>query len=158
MVRIDGFKVEDHDPTMGFELLPSGWYKCIIVTSDYLNNKAGTGSFYKYQFEVIEGKYKKRQLFEYLSTDYPSNKEVEAWAKGAMSSIFHAVERLNAQDTTELHNIPLMVHVSQEKKDKKDPSSEAERVNNIKDHKSLAKFNKAADQGSLPPSDDDIPF
>lgn len=98
-------------PQDSFEPIPAGWYECMIVDSEMKANKAGTGQYLQLRFDVTEGEYSNRVLFERLNLDNPNTTAVEI-AQRTLSAICHATGVLQPRDSSDLHNIPLRVKVS----------------------------------------------
>lgn len=101
----------------GFELLPAGNYKVVIDDSDaYNNDKENT--IVKLVFQIIEGQFNGRKLFDYLVVDQP----VEEYAKIAQAKLNKICAVINVKemtDTVVMHNKPLVIRVGI-KRDKKD--------------------------------------
>ncbi len=49
-----------------FDLLPAGDYHAVITESDYVETKSGTGMNLKLTWQIIDGNFKGRLLFENL--------------------------------------------------------------------------------------------
>jgi hypothetical protein len=104
------FDAKAVEPSSGFDLLPPGDYEVAIVSSDTQNTKAGTGKMVNLELQVLVGKFKGRKLFDRLNLWNPSAKAVEI-ARGTLSAICRAVGVLTPNDTSDLHNRPLVVKV-----------------------------------------------
>ena len=104
------FNATEVAPTAPLEALPAGTYECVIIESEMLPTKAGNGSFLKLTFEVVSGEHTGRRLWSRLNLDNPSKTAVEI-ARAELSAICHAVNVLTPQDSSELHNLPLLVTV-----------------------------------------------
>ena len=104
------FNATEVAPTAPLEALPAGTYECVIIESEMLPTKAGNGSFLKLTFEVVSGEHAGRRLWARLNLDNPSKTAVEI-ARAELSAICHAVNVLTPQDSSELHNLPLLVTV-----------------------------------------------
>ena len=101
----------------GFELLPTGNYKVVIDDSDAYNNDKGN-TVVKLVFQIIEGQFNGRKLFDYLVV----GQQVEEYAKIAQAKLNKICAVINVKemtDTVVMHNKPLVIRVGI-KKDKKD--------------------------------------
>lgn len=110
MADIAGFDAEKTEPAGDFEALPVGKYEAVITESEWTDNSSGNGKHLKLVLAVVSGPYANRTLWHRLNLDNPSQKAVEI-AKGQLSSICRAVGVLRPRDTTELHNLPMIVRV-----------------------------------------------
>lgn len=97
-------------PREEFKALDPGDYPVAIVASEIEDNQARTGSFLKLELEVVDGPAKGRKLFDRLNLNNPNAQAVEI-AKATLSAICHAVGKLAIQDSTELHNKPMLAVV-----------------------------------------------
>jgi hypothetical protein len=117
MVKLDNFNADEVEPAGSFEPLPAGKYTVVIEDSDNKDNKAGTGSYLKLTYNVVEGPYAGRKLFENLNLHFDDEAENEKHAmavkiaKGALRQICFAVGNHTPQETEELHDIPFLVTV-----------------------------------------------
>lgn len=109
MASLNGFNANNHQPK-DFSPLPAGEYQVVIVSSDRKRNSANTGSYLKFEFDVVDGPGKGRKLWVNLNDENPSQEAVKI-AMGELSAICRAVGVLTPNDTVELHNIPLTVKV-----------------------------------------------
>ncbi len=62
----------DESAPRNFEPLPKGLYPCVIAKSDEKQTKAGTGSYFEFEFEVVKGEHKGRKLWARLNINNPS--------------------------------------------------------------------------------------
>ena len=109
-MQLNGFDATKVDPRGTFEPLPADWYEVVITASEEKPTKAQTGSFLELKLEVVDGQYKGRLLFDRLNLNNP-NKIAEEIAASTLSAICHAVGVMNPEDSSELHDRPLMVKV-----------------------------------------------
>ena len=105
-----GFDSASVEPNEGLDLLPKAWYRCIIKDSGIKTTKAGDGKYLDLCIQVIDGVGKGRKVWDNLNLDNPNEKAVEI-AKGTLSAICRAVNVPSPQDSAELHNKPLLVHI-----------------------------------------------
>jgi hypothetical protein len=110
MADLSGFDANQIEPTTDFDPIPAGKYLAVITESEMTPNKAGTGHFLKLTFQVIEGECKNRLLWTRLNLDNPNATAVQI-ARAELSAICRAVGVLAPNDSVELHNLPLVIHV-----------------------------------------------
>lgn len=116
MASLNGFNASDVDPAADFEAIPPGQYTAIITESENKPNKAGTGSYLQFTFQVVDGEHKGRLLWARLNLDNPSETAVKI-ARGQLSALCRAVNVLQPRDSLELHNIPLVIKVGVKRRD-----------------------------------------
>jgi hypothetical protein len=114
MVDMNGFNANEVPPAQDFEALPPARYEVMIVDSEMIETKAKDGHYMKLTMMVLEGPYKGRNLWTNLNLINKSDKAVQI-AKGQLSSICRAVNVLTPKDSTDLHNLPLVVRVDTRK-------------------------------------------
>jgi hypothetical protein len=110
MADLRGFDANQVEPTSDFEPIPAGKYLAVITDSEMKPTKAGTGSYLQLTFQVIEGPYANRLLWARLNLDNP-NDTARKIAQSELSALCRAVGVLAPNDSVELHNLPLMIHV-----------------------------------------------
>lgn len=110
-MAILNFNANDVDPNVGFEPIPAGKYLAAITSSQMKPTKNGKGEYLELEFEVIEGPYKGRKIWDRLTLVHPNEQTVQI-ARGTLSAICHAVNVMAPKDSIELHNLPLVVSVS----------------------------------------------
>jgi hypothetical protein len=104
------FDANNVDPDVGFEPIPAGEYDVHIASSELKETKAGTGHYLDLEFQVLNGEYQNRKLFEKLNLYNPNPKAVTI-AKGQLSAICRAIGIMTPEDSSELHGRPLRVSV-----------------------------------------------
>lgn len=104
------FDANEIAPSTGYDALPAGKYVAVINSSEEKANKAGTGSYLQFEFEIIEGEYTGRRLWVRLNLNN-QNPDAVRMARADLSAICHAVNVLRPTDSCELHNIPLVITV-----------------------------------------------
>lgn len=95
--------------------IPAGEYPAIITDSKEGRSKAGH-PFIELTFQVIDGPHKGALLWHYLNMQHPNAQTVEI-ARAQLSSICHAIGRLQVTDTQQLHNCPHTIRVTFQKAD-----------------------------------------
>ena len=111
MAQLGGvFDASKVDPNAGFDVIPAGKYIAQIIKSDMLPTSDGQGQFLKLEYEIIEGEFKGRRLWNNLNLVNNSALAVEI-AQRDLSAICHAVGEIEVSDSEQLHFKPLLVTV-----------------------------------------------
>ena len=110
MADLRGFDANTVEPNGDFEPIPAGKYLAVITESELKPTKAGTGHYLQLTFQVIEGPHQNRLLWARLNIDN-ANAQARKIAQGELSAICRAVGVLAPNDSVELHNLPLVIHV-----------------------------------------------
>lgn len=110
MADLRGFDANNVEPAGDFEPIPAGKYLAVISESEMKPTKAGTGTYLQLTFQVIEGPFTNRLLWARLNLDNP-NETARKIAQGELSAICRAISVLAPNDSVELHNLPLVIHV-----------------------------------------------
>ncbi len=110
MADLRGFDANTVEPSSDFEPIPAGKYLAVVVESEMKANKAGTGHYLQLTFEVIDGPFKGHYLWARLNLDNPNATAVQI-AKAELSAVCRAVGVLAPNDSTDLHDLPLVIHV-----------------------------------------------
>ncbi len=106
-----GYTADPNQPEESFEIVPAGEYLAVIEDSDYTPNKQGTGMILKLTYQIIDGEFKGRKIFENLNLQH-ENQQAAQIAQRALNSICLAVGVQHVQDSAQLHNIPMLLDVS----------------------------------------------
>lgn len=106
-LNFDANKVEPASPP---EAIPAGKYLAAIVSSENKPTKSRNGGFLELKFQILQGDYRGRHVWVRLNLDNP-NPEAVKYARIELSTICHAVGVLKPNDSVELHNLPLIIHV-----------------------------------------------
>jgi hypothetical protein len=114
MADLGSFNASEVEPNVDFVPLPEGKYEAIISETEMKPTASGNGEYLKLTLTVVGGTYDGRSLFDNLNLKNPSEMAVKI-ARGQLSSICRAVNVLTPRDSSELHNLPLIVRVVQEK-------------------------------------------
>jgi len=97
-------------PDTGFDPIPAGDYTAVIIDSDMKTTKNGAGQYLALTLQIIDGPYANRMLWDRLTLVHDNAKTVEI-AQRRLSAICHAVGVLAVQDSTQLHNRPMVVRL-----------------------------------------------
>ncbi len=123
MADLRGFNAHTVEPNESFDPIPAGEYLCVIVNSEDKATKSGNGSYLELEFEVIDGPFKGRKVWDRLNLDNPNELAVKI-ARATLSAICRAIGVMEPKDSCELHDYPLLVKVRQEKRaDTDEPSN-----------------------------------
>jgi hypothetical protein len=110
MADLRGFDANNVEPAGDFEPIPAGKYLAVITESEFKPTKAGTGSYLQLTFQITDGSCANRLLWARLNLDNP-NETARKIAQGELSAICRAVGVLAPNDSVDLHNLPLVIHV-----------------------------------------------
>lgn len=110
MADLRGFDANTVEPNGDFEPIPAGKYLAVITESELKPTKAGTGHYLQLTFQVVDGPFQNRLLWARLNIDN-ANAQARKIAQGELSAICRAVGVLAPNDSVELHNLPLVIHV-----------------------------------------------
>lgn len=111
MASLGDFNANNVPPTTGAELLPAAKNVLVgIIESKRKETNGSDGEYLHLTFEILDGEHKNRKVPKFL---HMWNKSAEAVriANGQMSAICHACKRVNATDSCELHNIPIVADI-----------------------------------------------
>jgi hypothetical protein len=122
MADLRGFNANTVEPMDSFDPIPAGEYLCVITASEEKPTKAGTGSYLQLEFDVVEGPYKGRKLWERLNLNNPNETTVKI-ARASLSAICRSINVMEPQDSCEMHDLPLLVKVRTEKRSDTDELS-----------------------------------
>jgi hypothetical protein len=126
MADLRGFDANSVEPAGDFDPIPAGKYLAVVTDSEMKPTKSGNGSYLQLTFQVTEGEFKNRLLWARLNLDNP-NDQARKIAQGELSAICRAVGVLAPNDSVDLHNLPLVIHVRCKKR-----NDTGEIVNEIK--------------------------
>jgi len=98
-------------PADEFSPLPKGDYTAIISSSEMVAYKSGNGQYLKLTYEIVDGDKKGRKVFDNMNISHPTSQKAVEIAWSQMGKIMDAVGLVNIQDSNELHNKPMSIHV-----------------------------------------------
>lgn len=110
MANLDGFDATTVDPMVAYDPIPAGDYLAVITASNMKRTKSGNGQYLELTFQLLDGEYKGRTLWARLNLDNPNATAVKI-ARAELSAICRAVGVMSPRDSSELHNLPLMIKV-----------------------------------------------
>lgn len=114
-----------------------------VSASQMKPTKTGDGSYLEITFEITEGEYRGRKLWDRLCINHPNSTTVKI-ARGNLSAICRAVGVMQPRDSVELHNLPLQINVKCKKR-----KDTGDLTNEIKGYEAKQ---AAKTQTSAPPS------
>lgn len=91
--------------------LPAGTYLAHITESDVQPLKSGNGEGLKLTFEIIDGQFKGRKVWENLNIRH-ANEDTQRIAQSQLSALCHAVNVIKLMDTAALHFKPVRINVT----------------------------------------------
>ncbi len=95
------FNPYEHEAAQGYEPLKPGWYPVEIKDAEIKATKAGTGSYLKIEFDVLDSANMGRKLFVQINLQNPSAKAVEIGMR-ELASLGQACQLQAITDTSEL--------------------------------------------------------
>jgi hypothetical protein len=116
------FDARNVQPAADMAPIPAGEYPAMIVDSLMKETKDKNGQYLELTHEVIDGPFKGRKVWARLNLVNRNATTVQI-AQQQLSSICHAVGRLTVQDSSELHNVPMLIRVEFKAANPADPKS-----------------------------------
>lgn len=102
-----------------FDAIPAGVYEAVIANSESKPMKSGNGMGFNFEFEIISSDHKGRKVFSWITFEHRTSPDAQRIGREQLSAICRAVGVTQLNDTTQLHNLPMMITVAI---DKNDPS------------------------------------
>lgn len=138
-------------------VVPEGIYTLALVTGDEKEAKKG-GSYLNCEFEIVDGKFAGRKIFEMFGLWLQSEKAVEI-ANGRLSSFCRACKKPTVDDTDELIGIPFQAKVVVETDDYGDKNKIKKFIEpTAKTPAAIPAARPAPSRPLATPVDDEIPF
>lgn len=104
------FDSDSIEPTGNFEPLPLGEFLVMISASEMKPTKNGEGQYLQLTYDVIEGEYKGRKVFDRLNL-VNKNEQAQEIAQRSLSAICRCVGVLHPKNSEELHDKPMVIKV-----------------------------------------------
>lgn len=98
------------------EVRPAGKYLSVLCKSEMVRNKKDTGDLLKMQFKIIDGPEKDNIIFDQLNWTNPNAMAVKL-SKQKFAELTKACGKTIIRDTSQLHDIPVIVVTKIEKSD-----------------------------------------
>ena len=133
MASLSGFDASTIPEQQEFSALPEGDYVAIATTSEMKATKSGTGQYLQFTYEVLDGTYKGRRIFDRMNLVNPNQTAVEI-AQRALASLCKSVGVIKPNDSAELHNKPFTVSLAVEIDDRKRESNVVKKYSPIGGH------------------------
>lgn len=99
----------DEMPVSDFEVIPQGWYRARITTSEWKDTKSGDGEYVALTFTLVD-EFKDRLVFARLNLKNRNDKAVEI-AENHLGQIQCSVDIDTIEDSSELLEKILMIKV-----------------------------------------------
>lgn len=150
MAFLENFNADEHEPLNDFSPIPKGEYVAMLTDSDLNDTKDGTGKVLKVVFDVLEGEYKDRKVFEYLNLEN-KNPTAAKIGNSALADICRSVGVPRPKDSAELHNKPMVIKVDIEER-RDDPGKFKNRIKAYKNVSQKTESIKSfSQQDNVPP-------
>jgi hypothetical protein len=107
MARFDFDPKDYKDAVNNFEPIPRGEYRMKAIEAEEFETKAGDGSYIRVVFQVIDGDYMNRKVFQNFNVNNPSE-EAQKIGRGQVFAWSVACNRPEAGDSDELLEIPFI--------------------------------------------------
>lgn len=98
-------------PDAGFDPIPAGDYVAMIEDSEVKPTKANTGMYLQLVWQIVDGQYKGRKVWDRINIQNQSQTTEEIGQK-QLSAVCHAVGVLKVVDSAELHDKPCIIKVT----------------------------------------------
>ena len=131
MANLEGFDANEVAPNEDFSPIPAGEYLSMLIDSEMKETKKGDGEYLELTWEILDGDYKSRRLWDRLNLKNPNEKAVKI-ARGTLSAICHATNVMRPKDSSEFNGIPVLIKVVVEER----PDKPGEFKNEIKGYSS----------------------
>lgn len=107
------FNANDVAPAVPMEPVPGGWYPVVITEGEVTPIQNGTGTRIGLEWQITEGQFKGRKIFDGLNIRQ-ENPQAQEIAARMLSAICHATNQLKIADIRELYNRPHQIQVDVE--------------------------------------------
>jgi len=104
LLNFDASKIEVND---SYDVIPDNTLvNAVITSSEWKETKDKTGGYLALKYEIIDGNYKGRIIFENVNLQN-SNATAVKIAQETLAKICNAIGKVTVQNSEELHNIPM---------------------------------------------------
>ncbi len=117
MANLAGFNADEVPEQQSFDALPKGVYPCVATESEMKPTKKGDGEYLQFTFEVLDGPGKGRKLWARMNVRNP-NPTAQDIGQRELGAFCRAVGVPRPNDSAELHNLPVLLHVDTELDDR----------------------------------------
>lgn len=104
------FNVSEVAPAQEFKPLPEGKYEVVIADSDVKPTRNGNGTYIQLEYEIVSGEYKGRKIWGRYNIENTNREAVEI-GRSQFAAVCQAVNVPSPRDTSELHNLTLVLSV-----------------------------------------------
>ena len=143
------FNAAEIEPQTSFEPIPAGEYTAMITDSELKDTKNGTGKYLQLSFQILDGPYKNRIVFDRLNI-FNVNPTAQEIGQRALSALCHATGVLQVSDSAQLHNIPVIIKVAVRPSDQYGDSNEVKSYKSIKGGQAPVHKQPSASAPALP--------
>jgi hypothetical protein len=151
MANIGTFNANEHEKMGEYSPIPNGTYLAAIIGSEKKTAKDGVSDYVEFIFQITEGEYKGRRMYERCNLWHASNEQARDIAKRVLATICEACGTTTIRDTAELHGIPIYIVVKVEKrKDTDDMVSRIKTYQHRNAKKTMAQAQAVPAQASAP--------
>lgn len=119
-VNFDSTGVKPASPN---EPLPVGWYRMAITASEMKPTSDGKGKYLQLEHTALDGDYKGRKAWARLNLQNANETTVKI-AQEQLSAICHCTGVLKITNSSQLHNIPMLVKLSVKQSTGYDPTND----------------------------------
>ena len=126
--------------------LPAGTYLAHITESDIRDLSSGNGKGLKLTFEIIDGQFKGRKVWENLNIMH-TNEDTQRISQSQLSALCHAVNVIKLLDTAALHFKPVRINVTV-----REAQGQYKASNNIKGYESAGVVSASTQAYTPPPA------
>jgi hypothetical protein len=102
------FNANDVPPQTPFEPVPNGKYRAHIVDSEVKPTKDGRGKYLQLEWEILDGEYKGRKIWDRLNIVNPSETSQKI-GQAQLSAVCHATGVLKLGNSGQLHHMTLVL-------------------------------------------------
>lgn len=104
ILNFDASKIEVNE---SYDVIPDNTVvNAVIASSEWKETKDKTGGYLALKYEIIDGNYKGRLIFENINLQNSNDKAVKI-AQETLAKICNAIGKVTVQNSEELHNIPM---------------------------------------------------
>jgi hypothetical protein len=108
MLQFDASKVAPATGTP--DLIPTAWYNAAMDESEMKPTRDATGQYLNCRFNIRDGQYAGRKVYSSLNLQNMNPTAVEIAYK-ELSAICHAAGKIQVNDSSDLHGIPMKIKV-----------------------------------------------
>lgn len=135
----------------GGKIIPAGWYRAALIEDEAQAKSWGTGL--SMQFQIIEGDFSNRRVFDYLCVRHATSEKAEEIARAKLKAFAIAAGSRtpdDMRDTSRFYNKPVMIEVRREKPEEEKYAEEDGKEARIGDFLSVGEYR--AEQSDAPSS------